>query len=131
MLLMILSALCLTACDATEPKELSCEEIISAYENAGYVVSHGAHRTEEEGAHRCYIRADLSEEPDSDYIYFITCFSEEQAKEIAATDQYNILVWLFAAANGEGRWLQTGTYGNIEYSYYNSELIKPFRELIK
>ena len=32
---------------------------------------------------------------------------------------------------GESRWLKTGTYGKIEYSYYSSELIKPFNELIK
>ena len=33
--------------------------------------------------------------------------------------------------SGESRWLKTGTYGKIEYSYYNSKLIKPFNELIK
>ena len=56
--------------------------------------------------------------------------TEEQAKAAAETDKYNLLIWLYGTANGEGRWLKTGTYGNIEYSYYNARLIKPFKELI-
>ena len=79
----------------------------------------------------CYIKASLTDDPDSDYIYFVTCFTEERAEEARESEKYNLLIWLYAAVNGEGRWLKTGTYGKIEYSYYNSELIKPFKELIK
>ena len=125
---------CLTACNPSEPievMELSCEDIIKAYEDAGYFVTHGEHKTQTESAQLCYIKASLTEDPDSDYIYFITCFTEEQAKEAAKTDKYNLAVWFFAAVSGEPRWLKTGTYGKIEYSYYNSKLIKPFNELIQ
>ena len=52
-------------------------------------------------------------------------------EETAETDKYNLAVWLYATVSGESRWLKTGTYGKIEYSYYNSKLIKPFNELIK
>ena len=121
-----------TACgNSTEPKEISCEEIIAAYEDAGYYVTHGEHKTQAEGSQLCYIKASLTEDSDSDYIYFITCFTEEQAEEAAETDKYNLAVWLYAAVSGESRWLKTGTYGKIEYSYYNPKLIKPFNELVK
>ncbi len=121
-----------TACsNSTEPKEISCEDIIKAYEDAGYYVAHGEHREETDSAYLCYIRASVIEGPYSDYIYFITCFTEEQAEEAAKTDKYNLAVWLYATVSGESRWLKTGTYGKIEYSYYNPKLIKPFNELIK
>lgn len=123
--------ICFTACgNSTELKEISCEDIIAAYEKAGYYVSHGEHKDEADSSQLCYIKANISEAPDSDYIYFITCFTEEQAEEAREVDKYNIFVWLYAAISGESRWLKTGTYGKIEYSYYNSKLIKPFEALI-
>ena len=132
-ILLLSFVLSLAACGnhTTTPKEISCEDIIKAYEDAGYYVVHGAHKDEAESAQLCYIKANLTEDSDSDYIYFITCFTEEQAEEVAKTDKYNLAVWLYAAVIGESRWLKTGTYGKIEYSYYNSKLIKPFNELIK
>lgn len=127
---LFLLALSLVACSRSEQKEISCEDIIKAYEDAGYYVTHGEHKDEADGSQLCYIKANLTEDPDSDYIYFITCFTEEQAKEAAERDEYNPVIWLYATAVGESRWLKTGTYGTIEYSYYNPELIKPFNELI-
>ena len=134
-------ALCLTislclcylaSCDSsTATKEISCEDIIKAYEDAGYYVTHGEHKDESESSQLCYIRVDLTEDTDSDYIYFTTYFTEEQAEEAAETDKYNLAVWLYATVSGESRWLKTGTYGKIEYSYYNPKLIKPFEDLIK
>ena len=131
MVLILVFVLFLISCNKPVAREISCEEIIAAYESAGYYVSHGRHMDESEGAQLCYIKASISESPDSDYIYFVTCFTEEQAEAVRKTDKYNLIVWLYAAINGEGRWLRTGTYGKIEYSYYNSELIKPFEELRK
>lgn len=130
--ILLLISLCVsfTACGQSEPKEISCEDIIKVYEDAGYYVTHGEHKDEADSSQLCYIKANLTEDPDSDYIYFITCFTEEQAEEAAERDKYNLAVWLYATAVGESRWLKTGTYGNIEYSYYNSELIKPFNKLV-
>ena len=132
-LLLFTFTLSLVSCDEpeVEPKEISCEDIIGAYEDAGYYVVHGDHKDETDSSQLCYIKASISEESNSDYIYFITCFTEEAAKDAARTDEYNLAVWLIACINGESRWLESGTYGKIEYSYYNPDLIKPFRELIK
>ncbi|MGM9631706.1 MAG: hypothetical protein ACI3XL_01260 [Eubacteriales bacterium] len=131
-ILLLSFVLSLTACvNSTEPKEISCEDIIKAYEDAGYYVTHGAHKDEAESSQLCYIKASISEDSGSDYIYFITCFTEEQAKEAAEADKYNLAIWLYAAVCGESRWLKSGAYGKIEYSYYNPKLIKPFNELIK
>ncbi len=130
-LLIFAFMLSLFACSRSEIKDISCDDIIKAYEDAGYYVSHGEHKDESESSELCYIKANISEDADSDYIYFITCFTEEQAKEIAKRDKYNWAIWLYATVVGESRRLKSGTYGKIEYSYYNSELIKPFQDLIK
>ena len=123
---------CLASCNNTaEPKEITCEDIIKVYEDAGYYVIHGTHKDESESPQLCYIKASVTEDFQSDYIYFITCFTEQQAKEAREVDKYNLITWFYATVSGENRWLNTGTYGNIEYSYYNSKLIKPFEELIK
>ena len=131
--IILLLSFCLpfTACNKAEVKEISCEDIIKAYESAGYYVVHGAHKDESDNTQLCYIKASISEDSDSDYVYFITCFTEEQANEARKIDKYNLIIWFYAAISGESRWLKTGTYGKIEYSYYNSKLIKPFNELIK
>lgn len=132
-LTVILSLTCFTACNngtSSEPKDISCEDIIKAYEDAGYYVTHGEHK-DDESSRICFIKINLTEDSDSDYIYFQTYFTEEQAKEAAKVDEYDPAIWFFAAVVGENRWLKSGTYGKIEYSYYNSELIKPFNELIK
>ena len=131
--IILLLSLCLsfTACNKPATKEITCEDIIKVYEDAGYYVVHGAHKNEAESTQLCYIKASMSEDSDSDYIYFITYFTEEQAEEARKTDKYNLIIWFYAAIGGESRWLKTGTYGKIEYSYYNSKLIKPFDELIK
>ena len=131
--ILLLLSLCfsLTACGSQYPKEISCEDIIKAYEDAGYYVTHGEHKTQADSSQLCYIKANLTEDPDSDYIYFITCFTEQQAEEVHETDKYNLVKWLYATVSGESRWLKSGTYGNIEYSYYNSKMIEPFNELIK
>ena len=104
--ILLLFSLCFsfTACgNSTEPKEISCEDIIKVYEDAGYFVTHGEHKTQAEGSQLCYIKASLTEDSDSDYIYFITCFTDEQAKEAAETDKYNLAVWLYATVSGESR----------------------------
>ena len=128
----LLCLCCLASCNNTsEPKEITCEDIIRAYEDAGYFVTHSAHQDEGESSQLCYIKANATEASNSDYIYFTVCFTEQQAKDVRETDKYNLFIWFYATVSGESRWLKTGTYGNIAYSYYNSEFIKPFQELIR
>ena len=46
-LLLLSLALSLTACTSFEAKEISCEEIIAAYEEAGYSVLYHGHENDE------------------------------------------------------------------------------------
>lgn len=131
-LLLLSFALSLAACGNSEPIEIGCEDIIKAYEDAGYYVIHGENCGVEGSLYRCYICVKLNEEDDpADHLYITTYWTEEEAKEAAKIDEYHIVKWIFALPFGETRWLKSGYYGTIEYSSYNSKLLKPLEELMK
>ena len=115
----------------TEEKDITCEEIVKVYEDAGYYVSHGRHQ-EKDFPYYCHITVKKNEtDVEADHIYFTTYWTKEQAEEAAEVDEYHFVKWLIGLPLGEYRWLSVGTYGKIEYSYYDSEMIKPFNQLIE
>lgn len=130
-LLIFVMAFSLFSCrDGGEVKEITCQDILKAYEDAGYYVIHSQHCGEEDYYCRCYLVVQFNEEDEpSDHVYFTMYWTEEEAKDAAKTDDYNIAKWIFALIFGESRWLKAGTYGTIAYSYYNAEMIKPFEKL--
>lgn len=129
-LVLVLLIISLASCtDSGELKEISCEDIVSAYESAGYIVVHGEHEDKSDSDHPCYIKAYKDDE--DNYIYFTTYFTAEEAKEAAKRDEYNIAKWLLALPFGGSGWLNVRTYGEIEYTYFDSDLAAPFAELIK
>jgi hypothetical protein len=54
----------------------------------------------------------------------------EGAKEAAESRKYNVALWMFATMQGEFRWLNTGCYGNLTYSSFNKNMLKPLKELM-
>ncbi len=131
--LLLSLALSLSACSQSEPKEISCEEIIAAYKDAGYTVLYHGHETDESyhdlGMYCCFeIR-----EPDNEnnYMYVNRYFNEEDAKAASEERQFNVILWLFFGIFGEWRWLHVGCYGNIEYETFDWKMIKPLYELMK
>lgn len=125
----ILCAALLLSCFgcSKQTKEITCADVIAAYEKAGYEVFHKDESYEENGV--CYVRAD---DPKSDdYIYFEFFEDAESAEAYAESRQWNVVLWLFSVIYSDPTWLTTKTYGNIEYEYDNDELIRPFNELIK
>ena len=131
LVLIFLLGLTLVSCSGNhQAKEISCEDIIKAYEDAGYYVVHGEHKAETDNEWLCYIKVSISEDDNSDYIYFTTCFTEKQAEKLAKEQKYNLVIWFYGAICGESRWLKSESYGTIHFSYYNEELVKPFNKLI-
>lgn len=130
--ILLLLSLCLSliACGNTEVKEISCEEIISAYEEAGYFVSCHTH-SEDSEEHYCYITIHENEDSSSDLVEITFYNSVEGAKEAAEGKRYNMAIWLFSAMYGEFRWLRTGCYGDMVYGTFNNKMLKPLKELMK
>lgn len=131
-LLLAALALALVGCgEVRGTREITCEDIATAYEEAGYTVIHGTHTEDEDAPRFCYIKAHRPGEEDGDYVYFTTYLTEQKAKEAAKKEKYNLGAWFIATILGESRWLRGGVYGRIVYSYYDKELIAPFEALIQ
>ncbi len=124
-MLILLSSL--SGCRA-EKKDIAREDVAAAYEKAGYEVFH-KDTTTEDYDWECYVKAQLK--GSDEYIFFYFFDSEDAAEAYADTQQWNVVLWLYSLVSAQPTWLTTKTYGNIEYEYDNSELIKPFNELIK
>ena len=131
--IVLLFSLCFsfTSCgNSAEPKEISCEDIIKAYEDAGYFVSYHSHSEDSEDYY-CYIIIYENEDSTSDLVEITFYNSVEGAKETAENKRYNIAIWMVSAMYGEFRWLHTGYYGDMVYSTFEYKMLKPLKELMK
>ena len=130
--ILLLLSLCFsfTACTKSEQKEISCEEIIAAYEDVGYFIDYHSH-SEDYAEYYCYIIIYENEDSASDLVEITFYNTVEGAKEAAKNRRYNVALWTFSAMYGEFRWLHTGHYGDFAYSTFNYNMLKPIKELMK
>ncbi len=114
-------------CSQKSGRAVSCDEVIKAYEDAGYEV---LHNSAEDGDYdwQCYVRATDAETGDYIFLYFFE--TPEQAESYGDTRQYHVLLWVFSVIYGDPSWLTTKVYQNIEIEYDRAELYKPFQKLI-
>lgn len=134
LLLLFVFFISVVSCDALAPKELSCDDIIKAYEDAGYNNVYHLHSDGDNkisSDEECYLIIHENERDDSDLVEIKIFHTEADAKKSAVFNRYHVVKWVIAVILGEGRWLKTGQYGNIEYSSYSREMLKPLRELVK
>ena len=133
--ILLLLSLCFSfvGCKGSEPKEISCEEIIAAYKDAGYSVLYHGHENDtvynDQGIYCSFEIRD----PDNaeNYMYIDRYFTEEDAKAANKEQQFNPILWLFFGIFGEWRWLHTGCYGDLTYSTFDRGMIKPLRDIMK
>ncbi len=132
-ILLLSFAFSFTACAKSEPKEISCEEIIAAYKDAGYVLCYHNHDDPiyYEDNEACHMEIEDPEDPERNYIYITRYFTEEDAKAADKEQRFNPILGLFFGVFGEWRWLHTGCYGDIVYSTFEYKMLKPLKELIK
>lgn len=126
LLAVILMVILLCGCQRTTAVQVSCADVIAAYESAGYEVFHKDTAMEED--YVCYVKAEDEKTGDSIYFHFFD--AAEEAEAYAEDRKWNVFVWFYTVALSEPTWLKTKTYGNIEYEYDNKALTQPFIELI-
>lgn len=128
--LILLTALVLSlfaGCSGGIGRRVTCAEVIAAYEEAGYEVSHRDYPEREYG----YLCEVTIEEEDGDSIRFHFYETDEEAEAYAEERQWNALLWGFSVIYGDPTWLETKTHYNIEIEYDDDALIEPFRKLVK
>ena len=133
---LLLLSLCFsfTACgNSTEPKEISCEEIIAAYKDAGYTVLYHGHENDTVYNDLGQYCAFEIRDPDNEdnYMYVHRYFNEEDAKAANEEAKFHPVLWLFFGIFGEWRWLHTGCYGDLTYETFDRKMIKPLKELME
>jgi hypothetical protein len=120
----------MTSCDndnMVSEKEITCEDIIKAYEEAGYEIFH-KETADQNYNWNCYVKCTA---PDSDeYIFFYVFETNEDAVSYAEERDWNILLYLFSELFGDSLWLKTKSYNNIAIEYDQKELYKPFESLL-
>ncbi len=119
---------CTTACTGNE-KVITCDQVISAYEEAGYGV---LHQTDPEYIFEedcvCYVRA---EHPDvEEYIYFYFFADHESAQAYAKEHDNYWAASLFSFFLWDPTWIRMDIHDNIVIEYTKYELYKPYRELL-
>ena len=126
----IFLAITLSSCDnnnMVSDKEITCEDIINIYEEAGYEIFH-KETTDQDYNWNCYVKCTV---PDSDdYIFFYIFDTNEEADNYADERDWNILLYFFSELFGDSSWLKTKSYNNIAIEYDQSELYKPFESLM-
>lgn len=127
-LLMVAMVLSLfSGCAGRQDKEVTCQDVIAAYEEAGYSVWHKDYPEKEYG-YTCCIEI---EGEDGSHISFHFFDTEKEAQDYAKERKWNVVLWLYTAAMFQPTWLTTKTYGNIEIEYDDGALYKPFQSLLK
>ncbi len=121
-----------TACGKSELKEISCEEIIAAYEDAGYNTFHNHDDPVYYDLNQyCYIKVTDPDDPENNYLYITRYFTEEDAEVAGEELEFHPVLWAFFGIFGERRWLHTGHYGDLTYETFDLKMIKPLKKLMK
>ena len=126
-LLLLLMILSLFSGCGKQKEPVSCEQVIAAYEEAGYEVYHWDYPEREYG-YACSVRI---EQEDGDSIEFHFHETSEEAEAELEERKWNVVLWLFSAIYGDATWLKTEVYCNIEIEYDDKALYKPFQNLTK
>ena len=112
---------------SNETKEITCSDVITTYEEAGYDVWHKEYDDIENGV-VCNVKASSE---NGEYIYFSFFESSEEAEKYKEEREYSILHWALSGIYGDSSWITTKAYRNIEIEYDNSDLYEPFKKLVK
>ena len=124
--------LSLTGCRSGRIKEVSCEEILQAYQEAGYRIAYHRHPEEPEpGESLCTIHIEDPEDPEKRYLYLDRFDSEAAAHAAAKEQRYHPVLWFVFGVFGEWRWLKTGRYGTLVYGTYAYDMLKPLQKLVQ
>jgi hypothetical protein len=133
MLLLLSLCFSFTACGESEEREISCEEIIEAYEDAGYtVLYHGHEQDEVYNDLGQYCAFEIRDPDDEDnYMYVHRYFNEDDAKAASEEGKFNLVLWLFFGIFGERRWLHVECYGDMVYETFDYKMLRPMRRLTR
>lgn len=133
-LLLLSLVISFSACTAPRSAEgISCEDVIAAYEDAGYVLGHHLHEDPvylEDGI-CCSLMFEDPEDPDKNYIYIDRYPTGRDARKATAENKYNPILWFVSVLYGEGRWLRSEQFGNLHCTTFEKKMIEPLQHIVE
>lgn len=133
-LLLFSLAFSFSACTRGESAtDVTCEEIIAAYESAGYTLGYHLHEDPvylQDGICCCLMFQDPAA-PNKNDIYINRYNNAEDAQSAAQEKKCNIVLWLFCCIYGETRWLKSEQFGTLHCMTYEKKMLVPLRELVR
>lgn len=108
--------------------DITQEEIVAAYEKAGYTVSFGSYEEKSPNGEIAYIQAMHS---GGDYIYFAFFETEKEAQAYIKEADHPLTLWFFSTIYGDPAWIRMERCGNIVAQYEFPEFLEPFNALRK
>ena len=126
-IVMIAFALIFTGCASHYRTDITREEIVAAYEEAGYTVWSRVYDEKLDYGEVAYVQAN---HPDGDYIFFSIFETEEDAENYKKQFHHPIMMGLFSVIFGDPSWQRWEVYGCIVVQYDEPEFFKPFQELL-
>ena len=127
-IILIALVLLLAGCAPQYRTDITREEIVAAYEDAGYSVSSRVYDEKLDHGEIAYIQAD---HPNGDYIYFSIFETEKEAQAYKAEYYHPVMTSLFSVIYGQPSWPRWGVYGCIVVEYDQPEYFGVFEDLLK
>ena len=125
---LIALALLLAGCAPQYRTDITREEIVAAYEDAGYSVSSRVYDKKLDHGEIAYIQAN---HPNGDYIFFSIFETEKEAQAYKAEYYHPVVMSLFSVIYGQPSWPRWGVYGCIVVEYDQPEYFGVFEDLLK
>ena len=125
---LMLAVLLLTACASQLRTDVTQEEIVAAYEAAGYNVWSRTYEEKLEYGKIGYVQAN---HPNGDYIYFAIFESEEAARAYKKEFPHPILTGVFSSIFGVPSWQRCKVHGTVVVEYDEPDYYKPFVALLQ
>lgn len=120
--------LLISGCSSRERTDITREEIVAAYEAAGYSVWSEVYDEKLDEGEVASIQANHS---DGNYIYFSIFETEDEAKAYKEEYYHPFTMWLFSVIYGKSLWPRWEVYGCVVVQYDDPDLFDPFRELLR
>ena len=132
-MMLILFSFNLASCYHSDYHDVSCDEILDAYDSAGYTISYHNHNdpVHYEFNELCNIKIEDPTDPERNYIYITRYPTVEDAEAMVKEQQFNPVLWFTFGIYGEWRWLKNGNYGDIYYATFDSKMIDPLKSLMQ
>ena len=125
--ILLTAVLLFSGCSSQYRTDVTMEEIVAAYEAAGYSVWSEIYDEKLEDGQIGAIQAN---HPDGDYIYFSIFETEEEAKACKEEYYHPVMMGLFSIIYGDPSWPRWIVYGNMIVQYDEPEFMEPFLELM-